>query len=136
MDHMKRAALEVQSPFSRLILSGKKTIETRAYPFPLDLIGSSIILCESLQGSDGVSRVADEVHQGQEGLSLIGEIFISSSKEYQSQIEWDRDAEKHQVPKGSSYDWSPTECGRRYAWQIERVIVYSHELPVPTMRRR
>jgi hypothetical protein len=136
MDNKKQTALEVQSPFSRLILSGKKTIETRAYPLPPDLIGSNIILCESLPGVDGVSRIGDEVLHAQEGLSLIGEIFISSSKEYESQTEWDSDVEKHNVPKGSSYDWSPTEIGRRYAWIIERVVIYDQVLPVPNMRRR
>jgi hypothetical protein len=40
------------------------------------------------------------------------------------------------VPKGSSYDWSPTEIGRRYAWIIERVVIYDQVLPVPNMRRR
>ena len=136
MEYKNQAVLEVQSPFSRLILSGKKTIETRAYPLPPDLIGANIILCESLPGVDGVSQLGDEVFQAQEGLSLIGEIFISSSEEYLSQTEWDSDVEKHQVPKGSSYDWSSTEIGRRFAWKIERAIIYDQILPVPNMQRR
>jgi hypothetical protein len=37
---MSKFALEVQQPFSGYILSGKKTIETRAYPLPEELIGA------------------------------------------------------------------------------------------------
>lgn len=129
-------ALEVQSPFSGLILTGVKTIETRAYPLPDNLHGVGILLCESSSGEDCVSCVGDNVTEAQVGLSLVGEVFFSSSKEYSSQQEWDSDREKHQVPKESKYEWAPTEIGIRHGWQIERVIVYTPSLPVPAMKRR
>ena len=129
-------ALEIQSPFSGLILTGVKTIETRAYPLPANLPGVGILLCESPSGEDCVSCVGDNVIEAQFGLSLVGEVFFSSSKEYSSREEWDSDREKHQVPKESKYEWAPTEIGIRYGWQIERVIEYTPSLPVPAMKRR
>ena len=129
-------ALEVQFPFSALILSGEKTIETRAYPLPTSLHGVGILLCESSSGADCVSSIGDSVAAAQAGLSLIGEVFFSSSKEYKSQAEWDTDREKHKVPKESKYEWAPTEIGIRYGWQIERVLIYTSPLPVTAMTRR
>lgn len=128
--------LEVQAPFSRLILSGKKSIETRSYQLPEDLLHTSIVLCESAPGLAGVSTLSDSVIESQPGLLLIGEIYVSHSKEYTSQEEWDEDRECHQVPSDSAYEWTPTEIGRRYGWYIERVTVYSKPLSVPAMRRR
>ena len=129
-------ALEVQFPYSRLILNGKKSIETRSYPLPDDLRGTRIFLLESLPGEDGVSRLGDNIAGSQEGLSLVGEIFISKFKEYVSENEWGSDRGEHMVPKESIYEWAPTESGRRYGWIIERVVPYEIALPVPTMRRR
>ena len=128
--------LEVQAPFSRLILSGEKSIETRSYQLPEDLLHTSIVLCESAPGLDGVSGLSDSVIKSQAGLLLIGEIHVSHSKEYTSQKEWDEDREWHQVPSDSAYEWTPTEIGRRYGWYIQRVTVYPEPLSVPAMRRR
>jgi predicted transcriptional regulator len=128
--------LEVQSPFSQLILSGKKNIETRAYPLPLELIGIKILLCESQAGENGISCIGDEVDKAKEGIKIVGEICISHCKEYKSQDEWDSERENHRVPEGSSYGWSPTEEGRRYGWIIDKVVTYENPLPVPAMRRR
>lgn len=136
MEGNKKYILEVQAPFSRLILSGKKSIETRSYQLPEDLLHSSILLCESLPGIDGVSALSDNVLESQTGLSLIGEIIISHSKEYVSQREWSEDREDHQVPSDSVYEWAPTESGRRYGWYISSVTAYEQPLSVPAMRRR
>jgi hypothetical protein len=128
--------LEVQSPFSQFILSGKKNIETRAYPLPLELIGIKILLCESQAGENGISCIGDEVDEAKEGITIIGEICVSHCKEYKSLDEWDSERENHQVPEGSSYGWSATEEGRRYGWIIAEIVAYENPLPVPAMRRR
>lgn len=136
MNSEGKYSLEVQAPFSTLILTGKKTIETRAYQLPPELHGKNILLLESTCGLDGISAIGDNIIDSQEGLSIIGEIFISESKEYSSQSEWNSDREAHKVPKESSYEYAPTESGRRYGWIVERVIVYDEKRPVPAMKRR
>lgn len=133
---MVEFALEVQLPYSRLILNGTKSIETRSYPLPDDLRGARILLCESLPGEDGISGLGDSIAASQDGLSLVGEMFISDVKEYVSGDEWDSDRGEHMVPKESAYEWAPTESGRRYGWIIKKVISYEIALPVPAMRRR
>ena len=134
-DSSSKYILEVQAPFSRLILSGKKSIETRAYSLPKTLLRVSILLCESAPGLDGISGLGDTVTDSQDGLSIIGEIFISHSTEYTSQIEWDADRNAHQVPMDSIYEWAPTEIGRRFGWHIEKVIEYDVAAPVQPMTR-
>lgn len=133
---MSGFALEVQSPYSRLILNGKKSIETRSYPLPDDLRGARILLCESLPSEDGVSNLGDSIAASQDGLSLVGEMFISRFKEYETEAEWESDRGEHMVPKESMYEWAPTESGRRYGWIIDQVVPYEVALPVPAMRRR
>ena len=135
MEDSRKYILEVQAPFSRLILIGKKSIETRAYNLPEELLGVKILLCESEPGLDGISGVGNIVIDSQKGLSIIGEIIISQSTEYKSQIEWDNDRDAHQVPKESSYEWAPTESGRRFGWRIQHVVVYDVAKSVPAMTR-
>ena len=90
-------ALEVQAPFSRYILDGSKSIETRSYPLPDDLLGQSIMLCESTPGIDSVSSVKDVVSAGQADLLMIGEIIVSACTEYTSQESFDKDRTLHLV---------------------------------------
>ena len=90
-------ALEVQAPFSRYILDGSKSIETRSYLLPDELLGKPIMLCESTPGIDSVSAVNDTVVAGQADLSMIGEIIVSSCTEYMSQLSFDNDRPLHLV---------------------------------------
>ena len=89
--------MEVQAPFSRYILDGSKSIETRSYPLTDNLLGKSIMLCESTPGIDSVSAVNDVVPAGQADLSMIGEIIVSSCTEYMSQSSFDNDRPSHLV---------------------------------------
>jgi hypothetical protein len=67
-------ALEVQTPFSTLILTGTKDIETRNYELPPYLADKDVYILES-NGSDtvaGVSGIGDIIAAGQEGLRIVG----------------------------------------------------------------
>jgi hypothetical protein len=50
--------LELQLPFSELLLSGTKTIETRAYPLPSTLLYRHILIIEAPAGQDGRSALS------------------------------------------------------------------------------
>lgn len=131
-----RFALEVQAPFSLYIATGLKTVETRSYALPNELLGRRILLCESVQGTAMVSNITgDAVLAGQDGLQIIGEIVINKCVEYKSSEEWEQDRDKHMVPVSSLYDWSPTPDGRRWGWFIETAVVYDKPKSVPAMKR-
>ena len=89
-------------------------------------------MCESTPGRDGISGLGNNVVDSQDGLLIIGEISVSHSKEYTSQIEWDAGMNAQQVPKESVYEWIRGEgMDKRYGWVIDGVIA----LPVPAMTR-
>ena len=136
MSEAQQFALEVQAPFSQYIATGRKTIETRSYPLPDELLKRPILLCESSHGVAMVSNIkGDVVLRGQEGLHIIGVITVNKCEEYKSFEEWEQDREQHMVPPSSLYDWSPTPTGRRWGWFIEAVENYEQPKPVPGMKR-
>lgn len=122
-DDEARYALEVQQPFSRFILDGQKTIETRAYPLPPCLLGKPIYLLESHAGAAGVSSLPSHIpvvgahcaHLGaQDTPRIIGVVTFGSCTLYDSSAAWEADREKHLVPAGSLYDWSAGTGTCRY----------------------
>ena len=56
--------LEMQHPWSKLLLDGKKSIETRAYDLPKALIGKRIEILQSQPGEDGVSSLGNVIDCG------------------------------------------------------------------------
>lgn len=67
-----RIALEMQAPWAKRLLDGRKTVETRGYPLPAGLVGRWIELIESQPGRDGVSALGDGVRAGASGLTAVG----------------------------------------------------------------
>ncbi|CAN0463156.1 unnamed protein product, partial [Hapterophycus canaliculatus] len=88
----------MQAPWARRLLDGDKTVETRAYPLPADLVGRPIEIMESRQGRDGVSSVGDTVEAFSEGLSVVGRVVFSGTEPYPSREAWAADAARHLVP--------------------------------------
>lgn len=93
-------ALEVQPPFSRLLVSGAKTIETRRYPLPAALLrGQPVFILESQEGAEGVSALGDAVALGEGGgPRIVGSVVFSACKRYGSAAEWEGDRAVHCVP--------------------------------------
>jgi hypothetical protein len=53
--------LEMQLPWSRHLLEGRKTIEVRSYPLPAELLGRRLYMLESQPRVDGVSTLGDKI---------------------------------------------------------------------------
>ena len=79
------------APFTEMILSGRKTIETRR--------------SKSLDPAVG-KRVAI-VRTGVGPAQVVGTVTVGEPVWYGSRTQWDADRDLHQVPKGSSHDWQP-----------------------------
>jgi hypothetical protein len=102
--------LELQEPFAELLISGKKTIETRLYPLPESLLYKHVVIIESSKGEEGRSGLGDCVALNRDGESrprCIGTVVFSECFEYTSEEQWRGDSDAHLVPAGSIYDWTP-----------------------------
>lgn len=102
--------LEIQQPYAELLLTGVKTIETRSYPLPSNLLYRHILIIESSTGKDGVSELPSVVRNSGgdvdgTGPRIVGSVVFSECFEYSSEKEWRDDENKHLVPAGSLYDW-------------------------------
>lgn len=130
-----RFALEVQSPWSKRLISGEKTIETRTYPLPAGLLGRPIEVMESQPGSDGVSTLGDQIEAFSMGLSILGRVVFSRSEAYSSREAWEADESRHLVPPSSlGYGWKGPGS-RVYGWTVAEVEAFSKPRAVRPMRR-
>ena len=113
-----RVALEVQQPWAQLILSGKKTVETRSYPFPPWLLGRPVDVLQSDEGEPGVSSTPDIVQAGDPRFLISGWFIVSSCFRYDSQREWEADSARHLVsPDSVAYGWNDDHD--IYGWVVQ-----------------
>ena len=130
-----RFALEMQSPWSKRLLNGEKTVETRSYALPAGLLGRPIEVMESQPGRDGVSALGDTVEAFFPGLSVLGRVVFKSSEAYTSQEAWARDEPRHLVPPSSvAYGWRPPPRSV-YGWTVGEVTTYPKPRAVRRMQR-
>jgi len=103
----RKFVLEMQHPFSGLIASGKKTIETRAYPLPDALLNFKIGIMQTEKGQDGISALPSTFPlQETTKVRRIGWVTFNKCIEYKSRKEFESDAEKHLVDPNSGYGWN------------------------------
>lgn len=128
-----RVALEVQQPWSELVLTGAKAVETRSYPFPLWLIGEKIWVLQSSAGTPGVSSVPDFVWPYDRRCSLAGYIVISDCIRYPTRASWEADTLRHCVPvdEAGAYGWSDTRD--LYGWVVESFERFGDDAPERTV---
>jgi hypothetical protein len=96
--------LEVKEPWATFILNGVKTIETRTYNLPPQLLGRPMVLLATPAdgfgggpgGGAGVSRLG---HTCDAGKALaVGVVTFGECMQWESRKAWEADVEKHRVP--------------------------------------
>lgn len=118
--------INIQWPWSRLILDGTKSIETRRYPLPEHYVGVSLALIET-PGPLGKQK------GGVEKARIIGIIRFVRSFEYANKTEWEKDFLKHRVPQDDpDFAFDPNK--RPWAWQVEVIESFGKPLPAPVRR--
>ncbi|RHY34867.1 hypothetical protein DYB32_001834 [Aphanomyces invadans] len=123
---MVSVLLECQAPYTDWILRGRKTIETRRYPFPSHLLHKPIWLLESPSGVVGSSSLPSVVDlSATPRVRVVGRIVVSASYEYTSRAQWDADAENHCVPPDSGYAWTEG-TGQYFGWTVASASALSH----------
>jgi hypothetical protein len=101
--------VNIQSPWSMLLLCGSKTIETRNYPLPNKHIGKPLAIIET----PGKSRPRFSAR-------ITGIVIFESCFEYTSQAQWRNDRDRHLVdPTDSFFKFVPGK--RKFAWVVSWV---------------
>ena len=128
-------ALEVQEPFSKYILEGRKTIETREYSFPMELLGCPILLLETAAERPCRSSLGNIISLCYSGMTLenssavirvIGAAIFLRSFEYKSEKMWQHNEVEHLVPSDSPYGWSDTK--RKFGWVVSKTLNFNETM--------
>ena len=119
------AGVNIQSPWSELLLNKQKFIETRSYALPKKHEGSWLALIET------PGKVAKGSNSKK--ARITGLIKFSRSICYNSEAEWVADFESHRVPS-----WHPVFGYRhdklKWGWEVEDVAPFDEALPPPLKR--
>ena len=136
--------LEMQRPWSGLMLSGEKSVETRGYELPAPLLGVRVEILEPrAPGSPGVSGLGDVLDGDQIGKSvrLVGWCVFSRVIVYRDGEAFDADKDLHLVTRGSRYGWKDGETEVLYGWVVGHAVMYeeghgSSDLKLRSITRR
>ena len=126
--------LNIQWPFSRLILEGLKTDEIRRYPLghhnPKVRAGERVWLIETVGTYQAPGNaIVDSVTVGcRPGAArIVGIVSFSGSDRYAERKAFRDDAKRHCIKEGGDKDWDGV--GDMYAWHIESVQALQVPLP-------
>lgn len=111
--------INIQSPISQDIVSGKKTIETRTYPLPEKYLNKEIALIET-PGPQGDFRAR-----------IIAIIKFTDCFKYKNKTQFYNDSELHLVTENSPWAWKDKP---KFGWQVE--IVKKLSQPVIVNKRK
>jgi len=110
------SGVNIQWPWSQLILAQKKTIETRTYPLPVKYIGKELVIIET----PGKERLFS--------TRMIGLIIFGNSFEYESELVFYSHTKKHCVTKDSLWAWNIAKP--KWGWPILEVRKFSKQIPL------
>ena len=113
--------LEMQHPWAGLLLEGKKTIETRNYNLPKNLIGKKIYILETKSGIDGVSALPNSIEQEsdvEKHVKCAGWCIFDKVVIYRYKSKFEMDVDKHLVTPDSGYGWK-NGGDIRYGWVVK-----------------
>ena len=131
--------LNIQWPFSQLILAGIKTAEVRGYTLghrnPNVLPGEEVWLIETKGTSEAPGNaVGDRACFGErpQKARIVGTVTFSHAERYADVTAFRADVSNHCICEGGDKDWDGS--GERYAWRIASVSALQepHVDPVKT----
>ena len=129
--------LNINWPFSQLILAGVKTVEVRSYALGYRNIAQPDVemwLVETPGIANAISKggvlvggvaVAPRPKDAQ----IVGAVTFSHSVEYETPAAFRADSENHRIAKGGSYDWDGK--AERHAWRVSAVRRLARPVPQP-----
>jgi hypothetical protein len=121
-DDLKIPGINIQAPWSGLILSGQKTVETRSYPLPERLKGKMLAIIETPGKDKSLGKAR-----------MIGIVIFSHSFPYANREQWLEDIDRHLVePSDSLYKFTPSKP--KYGWVVQSVARLETFVPPPKKR--
>lgn len=114
--------INIQAPWSQLILCGQKTVETRSYPLPERHKGKMLAIIETPGRDKGLSKA-----------KMIGVVVFSDSFLYENREDWLMDIDRHLVqPNDPLYKYTPNKP--KYGWAVQSVVRLESFVPPPKKR--
>lgn len=111
------AGLNIQIPWSTLLINGWKSVETRSYPLPKKYEGIELYLVET-PGKYGRFKAR-----------VIGTITFSHSFKYPDKQSWIDDYNRHKVEEGDEFcHWN--ENKPKYGWVVCDVKKFDHAIDI------
>jgi hypothetical protein len=118
-------ALNVQVPWSALLLSGSKTVETRGYALPSKYVNVPLLVVET-PGSHGRTF-------GVETARSTGILVFSHCFQYSNEEHWKSDVNRHRVEPGHPlFGYVPTKP--KWGWVVAHASVFPKPEPAPLRR--
>lgn len=113
--------LNIQTPWSELLINGVKSVETRSYPLPEKYVGEEIALIET------------PGRYGRFKARIIGTITFSHSFKYPDQRAWQDDHNRHCVAIDDPiYNWKDDKP--KYGWVVSKVTKFDKPLDIRKRR--
>jgi hypothetical protein len=113
--------LNIQTPWSELLINGVKTVETRSYRLPEKYVGEELALIET------------PGRYGRFKARIIGTITFSHSFKYPDQKAWQDDHNRHCVAIDDPiYNWKDDKP--KYGWVVCSVKKFDEPLDISGKR--
>jgi hypothetical protein len=113
--------LNIQCPWSQLLINGDKSVETRSYPLPKKYEGVELALIET------------PGKYGQFKSRIIGTITFSHYFKYPDEQSWMDDYNRHKVEKlDEFYGWNPDKP--KYGWVVSNIEKFDE--PIPYLKKK
>lgn len=110
--------LNIQIPWSQLLINGNKSVETRSYALPKKYEGVELALIET-PGKYGRFK-----------SQIIGTITFSHSFQYSDKQEWINDYNRHKVEEADEFFyWN--ENKKKYGWVVSNVQKLDKPIEAP-----
>lgn len=118
MNAISLPGINIQAPWAKAILTGRKTIETRCYPMPKQWEGQLLVIIETPGKKGGFSsRVA-------------GFVIFGKSYRYDSRLSFMREQKAHLVePEDPVFGWSEGSKPK-WGWPVVKIYRYTQTLPL------
>ena len=109
--------INIQTPWSELLINEVKSVETRSYPLPEKYVGEEIALIET------------PGRYGRFKARIIGTITFSHSFKYPDQRAWQDDYNRHYVAVDDPiYNWKDDKP--KYGWVVSKVTKFDKPLDI------
>lgn len=113
--------INIQTPWSELLINGDKSVETRSYHLPEKYMGEELALIET------------PGRYGRFKARIIGTITFSHSFKYPDQKAWQHDYNRHCVETNDPlYNWKDDKP--KYGWVVSKVKKFKN--PVDITKRK